>query len=148
MGHARERARRPERASSTQTRARTHHQQSFVIISSTHSSSSSFSYSYPHLPLYSSFFCSFHSVVVVAVEKRCFDNDDGDDGGDDDYGDDGYDGFGGGDTDTTNVKAGVKSKTQRITIFKSVGTSIQDVVTSGVVFQNAQLLNIGTLCPL
>ena len=58
------------------------------------------------------------------------------------------DGFGGGDTDTTNVKAGVKSKTQRITIFKSVGTSIQDVVTSGVVFQNAQLLNIGTLCPL
>ena len=54
----------------------------------------------------------------------------------------------GGDTDTTNVKAGKKTKTQRITIFKSVGTSIQDVVTSGAVFQNAELLNIGTLCPL
>ena len=49
--------------------------------------------------------------------------------------------------DINNNASNDKNK-KKITMFKSVGTSIQDVVTSGAVFQNAEELNVGTLCPL
>ena len=36
----------------------------------------------------------------------------------------------------------------KISIFKSVGTSIQDVVTGAAVFRNAEALGVGTVCAL
>ena len=45
-------------------------------------------------------------------------------------------------------KWGNEEKTGKISIFKSVGTSIQDVVTGAAVFRNAESLNVGTVCAL
>ena len=41
-----------------------------------------------------------------------------------------------------------EKKLGKISIFKSVGTSIQDVVTGAAVFRNAEALNVGTVCAL